>query len=1165
MQKSENFCTRKAVLYASKQINWLQVMRTSVMIFMGVALTVNLLIASPGRAQGDADKTISLKYQNTALITIIKAIEEKADIIIMYELTPAIEEQKISISVKNRTVEEILDLLVSGKNLKWSFKASDNVFRIEEASEAGSTGGAESKSTLNLPPPPITISGRVVDENGEPLAGVNVVVKGTSAGTTSDSQGNFSLNIADNSGTLVFSYVGYTTVEQNVTASSNYLSIVLQITDASSEEVIIVGYGTQKRVNLTGAVSTVDAKRIENRPITNLGQGLQGLIPNLNITIDDGAAGSGASFNVRGFTSTNGGSPLILVDGVVMDPNLINPSEVESVSVLKDASSASLYGSRAAFGVVLITTKKGKKSKPIIELTSNYSMNRPTDIPDLVDSKQYLEFREEKARNLGTAAPFSEETKNLILAHYNDPANNPSARVNPNNPRSYQYFGNTDWFRTIMKDNNPLLQSNLSVRGGSENISYYFSGGAFNQAGILKYGNDSYDRYNLRGKVDIDVNRWLQLNINTVFTHTRQDNVYNYSGIGTLWHDLTRKDVFIPLLNPDGTDTESPLALLKNGGRDKKYISDSWITLGSVLTPFPGLKITGNYSFNSYNYNRSEHKKLVERYQGPSDMAGANTVHTTPTALYLGNQRDQYYAINIYGEYEKEFLNKHAFKATVGFNEEKKSFDNTSSSNINLLSDLLPSLNLATGTPTASQSKTAWALQGYFARINYAFDERYLLELNGRYDATSRFPKADRWALFPSVSAGWRVSNERFFQLLKPIFSEVKIRGSYGELGNQALTNNFPYLATLNSFRPAVILSGDRPLSVAVPSLVSSILTWETAISSNIGIDISMLSSKLQFSFDYFDRKVIDQLGPSMAMPATLGTSAPQANAVESVTKGWEFEVNWNDKIGNVSYYAGFRLADAQGQITNYNNAEKSLSTYYIGQKIGEIWGYQTNGLFKSRDEYLKSGLDYSNLTGLQIEGGDVHYVDQDKNGVINPGLSTLNNPGDRVVIGNSTPRYTYGINLGAQWKQFAVDVFMQGVGKRDLSLSGGSFWPDESGTPQVHHLDYWSENNPDAYWPRVLGSQGGFNYQTTDRYLQNFSYLRMKQLSVSYALSSSLTKRLSLKGLKIFFAGQNLFEIDNILPGFDPEITPGGFNGWGSGKSYPFARSYSFGINLSF
>lgn len=1107
----------------------------------------------------------TINIENTTIERFIDEIEKSTDFRFVYKIKDVNLKRKISISAKDELIQSILKRVFNKG--KTTFSILENQIYLTKSKTS-----ATPIRTIALVQS--SISGAVLDNEGRPLPGANILEKGTTNGTQTDFDGNFTLAIDDENAVLVISYLGFATKEVSLNGQTS-ISVTLEEDAAGLEEVVVVGYGTQKKINLTGAVSVTSAEALEDRPITSLGQGLQGLLPNLNINFSDGAAGSAASFNIRGFTSTNGGGPLVLVDGVVMDPNILNPNEVASVSVLKDASAAAIYGSRAAFGVVLITTKKGKKNaKPLVEFSHNYSLNKPTEIPNLVNSQQLVQFREEKSKNLGTGDPFNTETKERLAAFFNDPENNPAAIIDPNDPTRYIYVGNTDWFETIFANSNPISQTNVSVKGGSDNLSYFVSAGNLNQKGILKFGNDSYTRSNIRGKFDFNVTDWLELNLNTVFTRTDKDAPYVYRGVGTLWHDLTRKNIFLPVTNPDGSNTESPVALLKDGGRDKTQTNDSWVTVGGVIKPLEGLKINGSYSFNAYNQHRNRHKKKVERYTGPSDLNDAGTVHTTPTALFLNDEINDYYAINIYAEYEKTFAEDHYFKAAVGFNEESKSFSFTNSSNTNLLTDELPSLSLTTGTPTASEFNISWGLQGYFYRLNYIFKDKYLLELSGRYDATSRFPKADRWAFFPSVSAGWRISNEPFFEGLKSVINDLKFRGSYGSLGNQSPDLNvdpedldfFPYLPTLNSFRPGTILNGNRPLSLRSPSLVSSSLTWETATTKNIGIDAALLNSRMQFSFDYYEREVVDQLGPATALPATLGTGAPQANAVESITKGWEFEIMWRDKIGELGYNIGFNIADSQGKITKYDNPTKSLSArFYEGQKIGEIWGYETNGLFDSRAEYVSSGLDYSNRTGLQIEGGDVWFVDQDGNNIIDNGVSTVDDPGDLKIIGNSTARYTYGISLGSQWKSFSIDVFMQGVGKRDLNLGGGLFWPDENGTPQVNHLNYWSEDNKGGYWPRVLGNQGGFNYATSDRYLQDFSYLRLKQLTINYALPNVLMEQSFIKSANIYFTGQNLFEIDNILDGFDPEISRDGFNGWGSGKSYAFARSYSLGLNFTF
>ena len=1010
----------------------------------------------------------------------------------------------------------------------------------------------------------VQISGTVFGEDGVPLAGASVIEKGTSNGTQTDFDGNFTISVASENAILVVSYVGFTDEEVTPGAQTN---ITVNLTEDTStlEEVVIVGYGTQKKVNLTGAVSAISSERLQDRPIINVGQGLQGLIPNLNITSADGAAGSPATFNIRGFTSTNGGVPLVLVDGVIMDPNLVNPSEIESISVLKDAASAAIYGSRAAFGVVLITTKSGVGRRPVVELSSNYSFNKPTNIPDLLDQQQLVAWRETSARNLGQGAPYSEEVKAALLAHYNDPVNNPAAYVDPNDPTKYIYVGSTDWYEEIYRDFNPTLQTTVSLRGSSDKLNYYFSAGLLQQDGILRVGNDSYDRHNLRIKLDYNITDWVQLNLNTVFTRTKQDQAYNYPGIGTLWHDITGNNIFLPVTNPDGSNTQNSLSLLKDGGRDVINGTDSWVTLGATLTPFEGFQFTGSYSYNSFDQLRKRHKKAVSRYNGPAEFNGeGQTVHTTPTAIFLNTNRNDYYAINLVAEYEHIIAGDHYIKGTLGFNEERKNFSGTNSSNTFLITDALPALNLTTGTPSAGEFLTSWALQGYFYRLNYIFKDRYLLETSGRYDATSRFSAEDRWALFPSISAGWRISNEPFFEGLRSVVDNLKFRASFGGLGNQSFGDFFPYIPRLGSFRAGAILDNDRPLSVQRPLLVSSTLTWETAVSRNYGVDATLFDSRLNFSFDLFERKVIDQLGPAAALPATLGVAPPRANAVETLTKGWEVESFWRDRIGQVYYNIGFNLADAQGEITHYDNPTKSLTTFYVGQKIGEIWGLEANGLFDSREEYLSSGLDYSNRTARPIEGGDVWYVDQNGDGIIDFGTRTVDDSGDFKIIGNSTPRYSYGITLGTEWKGLAIDIFLQGIGKRELSLSGPLFWPNGP-NPQQKHLDYWTESNKDAYWPRLIGGAGNFNYSASDRYLQDFSYLRMKQLSISYTFPYALLEEMFVQSARIYFTGQNLFEIDNISEGFDPETSLGGQGGWGTGKSYSFARSFSIGFNVTF
>ena len=1128
--------------------------------------TIFLLVLCLFKIQANSysqNTKITIDMESVKVMDVLEKIESLSEFKFLGNENVIDNDRLVSVQAKRKRIQKILDQLFKGTNVTYKV-LGQQIILIKDSSPKPDKVIPET-ADVDLQQ---QITGSISDKDGTPLAGANIIEKGTSNGTQADFDGNFNISVADENATLIISYLGFTTQEVPLNGQSN-VSITLEEDTASLEEVVVVGYGTQKKANLTGAVSQIGGERLQSRPITNAGQGLQGLIPNLNISFDDGQAGAGATFNVRGFTAINGGGPLVLIDGVVMDPNLLNPNDIESVSVLKDAASAAIYGSRAAFGVVLITTKKGKKGqKPRIQYSTNYAINRPTDFPDLVDSRQQLELRDEKQRNLGNPVTPG-DTRDAILAFHSDPQNNPAAFINPNDPSRYIYVGNTDWFDEIIGTGS-LLQNNLSMSGSGETISYYVSAGWLDQGGILNYGNDSYDRYNLRAKLDIDATDWLQFNINSLYTNTKRNSVFNYPGVGTLWHDLTRKSINVPVRNPDGSWTESPVPLLAEGGRDIRSGSDNWVTLGATIKPLKDLKVVGSYSYNGFSEERKRHKKRVERFEGPSDLNEPRTVHTTPTELLLNNQKSDYYAINIYGEYEKTFAEDHYFKATLGFNEERKKYHFTNSSNTNLITDAIPNLNLTTGTAQAGEGSTIWAIQGYFYRFNYIYKDKYLLEFNGRYDASSRFPKDDRWGFFPSVSLGWRVSNENFFESLKPVFSNLKLRWSLGQLGNQSVDDdrvnslNFPYLPTLGGFRPNTILGGTRPVSVGTPALVSGSLTWETATSINYGLDASFLDNRLNLTFDYFEREVVDQLSAAAALPGTLGTSAPRANAVESVTKGWEVEIGWRDKVGELNYNVGFNMADAQGEITKFDNPTKSLTSRYVGQKIGEIWGYETNGLFDSAAEYQSSGLDYSNRTSLPIAGGDVWYVDQDGNGIIDNGLVTVDDSGDLKIIGNRTPRYTYGITLGGEWKGIYLDIFMQGVGKRDFDLGSNLFWPNEGGTPQISHLNYWTDDNKGAYWPRYLGNQGGFNYATADRYLQNFSYLRMKQLTIGYRLPDAALDKIFLRSVNIYLTGQNLFEFADTISGFDPEIDPDGFNGWGPGKSYPFSRSISLGLDIT-
>jgi TonB-linked SusC/RagA family outer membrane protein len=1015
----------------------------------------------------------------------------------------------------------------------------------------------------------LQVSGKVTDSNtGEPLTGATVMVKGTKIGITTSADGTYTINVPAGSDILVFAFIGYTTQEVNVSGRTTLdVALISEITGL--EEVVVVGYGTQRKVNLTGAVSAVKGDVLENRPITNIGQGLQGVIPNLQVTQSNYAPGLGASFNIRGYTSLNGGDPLILVDGVVQDPNLLNSDDVESVSVLKDAASAAIYGARAAYGVVLITTKKGKKEqRPTLNVTSSLSFTEATNIPEYVDSWQYVNYMNTASVNAGGSNYFDQRLMDYTKKYYDDPINNLPVFYDPaiDTDGKYKYCGNTNWAKELYKSG-ALKQINSSLSGGTEKSRYYISYGYMHQEGFLRAYDDQYNRHNVNVAFDTDVLKWLTVSTRVKYTYSFEDHPSSgstgWSGItaygGQLKNDLRP---LMPVRHPDGTwagqgSFTNPFAVSAEGGHDQRKVNDLWVTGNLDIHPIKGLSIKGDFTFNPYSWNREKSVRLfTELWAAP----GKSNIYpwVNPNSIALENSNDYYTAINAYVDYAKSF-GKHNLKLLIGYNQEEKKYKWASEKRENLINNDLPVINRATGAIYVDESITSWGTQGIFIRFNYDFAGKYLFEVNGRYDGSSKFPKNDRYAFFPSVSGAWRMSEENFWTGIKHIFNDAKLRVSYGSLGNQNVSGNFPYISNYNiTTSTQYMLGGVLPVSIASGSLISPSFTWEKVNQGNIGLDLGLIKNKLNFSIDVFQRNTIGMLTTGAPLPAVLGTGVPNENAADLKTYGWESVITWKDKIKDFSYNISFNISDAQSEITRFDNPTGDLGTHYVGQKIGEIWGYEASGLFQSTAEIANSPSQ-TKIYGGTWNPGDIKYVNLNNDNEISFGTNTLADHGDKRIIGNNTPRYQYGLQANASWKGFDVSLFLQGTAKRDLWTDDSRFFgiSNEWDVPMKAALDYWTEDNKNAFLPRPYIDGGHGNREATTLYLQNGAYLRLKQISLGYTLPERWTKKAALSKARIYFTGQNIMTLTKLSKLYDPESQ--------NLMNYPVPKSYSVGLSLTF
>ena len=1021
-------------------------------------------------------------------------------------------------------------------------------------------------------------NGVVTDTTGETVIGASVVVKGTTNGTITGLDGDFSLSGVTKGSILVVSFVGYQNTE--VKWNGQPLTIVLKEDTKVLDEVVVVGYGTQKKANLSGAVAAVDGKVLQDRPITNIGQGLQGVVPNLNITMNNGGApGATSSFNIRGNTSLNGGSPLVLVDNVQMDANLVNPDDIESISVLKDAASASIYGARAAYGVILITTKKGKKSdKPTVSLSATGYWQSPALTFHNVNSMQYLTMMDEAYQNDGGSGHyFKSQVYQYAEDYFNGKYDSPVFFDTAYDTYKYGYCGNTDWWDELYKTSfSQIYTANIS--GGNDRTTYYASVSMNDQGGILKAGDDKYNKYNANVNISSNITKWL--NVSAKIAHTYTDELHPtggttamnstaYSGLSS-YSGMMKGDLspLMPVKHPDGHyagqgSYTNPVAIMEQGGNAQYKQNDLWMTGAVKITPIKGLVINADYTWNFYGKSSNQH---VQNFYDYTAVPGTENYYpwTNPSSVTVTNNDDYYNAFNAFAEYTFSLKEKHNFKVMVGYNQENKHKKYHYAGRKNLIDSSNPSLNLAYGDMAMNGSETHWSVNGFFARINYDYKGKYLLELNGRYDGSSKFPHGDRYAFFPSASVAWRVSEEKFWEPIRGWFDNFKLRASYGSLGNQALDEsrygNFPYLATYGiNTKYGALLNGTRPVAVSVPGLVSASFTWETVNQIDFGFDASFFGGRLNTSFDWYRRNTKDMLTAGQALPAVLGTSVPQENAADMKTVGWEVSLEWNDRLSNgFGYHIKGVLSDYQASITKFSNPTKLLGTHYVGEKLNEIWGYVSNGLFQS-DEDAKAA-DQSYLSGGTWGAGDVKYEDLNNDGKIDIGKNTLDDSGDRKIIGNSTPRYSYGITAGFDYKGFDFEMFWQGIGKRDYWLGGSQFWgfTDEWCTPLTSSLDYWTEDNRDAYFPRLhhYGVNGG-NHQVSTRYLQNAAYLRLKNVVLGYTIPRSITEKVKISRLRVFVQGENLLTFTPLIDSYDPETL--------NNMTYPINKKISVGLNLTF
>lgn len=1044
----------------------------------------------------------------------------------------------------------------------------------------------------------------VVDSHGEPVIGANVIEKGTTNGSITDLDGNAQLTVKSNA-ILQVSFIGYTTQEVK---AAPVVKVVLKDDTEMLDEVVVVGYGSQKKANLTGAVANVDVNEaIASRPITDVAKALQGVSPGLTITNNQGGVGTESNIKLRGsygsLNATAGTTPLILVDNVeVPSLNLVNPDDIESISVLKDAASASIYGTRAAWGVILITTKQGKANEKVqVSYSNNFAWQTPTIMPELsstVDNATFImEVLERSGKPGGEGSIGFYVDRDYIgrLQEWEDNYGHMSQEelgeiqlgrdVEIINGKTYWYRP-FDAVKEFTKKWTPQQNHNLSVTGGSDKTTYNISLSYMKQEGVMKFNTDEYDRYTLNSNITTKIRDWWKVRTNVLFTRSINSQPYRYtSGYTDVWYYLLRWPRWYPYGQYQGEDIRSAVTEIKQANRETMTNNYVRANLGTTFTPIKGLDINFDYTFALLNESQHRAGGIVKGW----DMFNSDPLHTFSEDFYGPTHnkvvRTSEYTMNnvfkAYATYNFNLKDVHNFKVMAGFDAETRERLGHYSEGRTMISTTLPEIGLTTGDEYSRTNGSAYnyhndfAAAGFFGRVNYDYMGRYLLEVNARYDGSSMFPSGKKFGFFPSFSMGWRASEEAFMNWAKPTLSDLKVRGSWGSIGNQDVAAN-TFISTMASGTSGWVIDGVNQLRLSAPTVVSAALTWERVTTLDLGLDARFFNGEFGVVFDWYKRITSDMHTAGFTLPATFGADSPKINYGELTATGWELALDYNHRFANgLGLNLRASISHVEEEITEWSENDRIVTGNYKGKKLGEIWGYETEGIFQSEED-VASHADQSLFeTGSFTFGvGDIMYKDLNGDGVINNGdpndkehgINTLENHGDLKVIGNSLPNFEYGFNIGLDYKGFDFSTYFQGVGKRDYWAYGNVAIP--SGMSNVdaiftHQMDYWREDNRDAFYPRPSNNSwnsDGMNFKKQTRFLSDMSYLRCKNITIGYSLPENLLKKIDFQKLRVYFSAENVFEIDNMHLPVDPETTS--YKGaWAFGRSYPYMRTISFGI----
>lgn len=1178
------------------------------------AMVLALLLTSV--ASLAAGITLNLKQ-----VTVKKAmskIESVSKVHFFYQDNLKDLDKVVSLQTQDATIEKCLAQLFGQTDISYKIEKNNVVIlQRKTAKQSASTEGSDKGKNR--------ITGVVTDESGEPLIGANVKIRGKKMGVITDMNGKFELEAA-NSDVIEVSYIGFTSFDTKVNQKRNF-NITLNEERRELNEIVVVGFGTQKKVNLTGAVATIDAAEIEGRPVASAAQALQGLDPSVNIGINSGKANSGYSIDIRGAASLNGSEPLVLVDGIETSLSRLNPNDIESISILKDASAASVYGTKASAGVVLVTTKSGKTSKVRVNYNARVGWLKNTTSTDYVDKGyDWLRMTETfwaASNKSGTYSQYTDEDYAELWMRRGDSKENASRPwAVAQQDGTYKYYGNFDWYGYFYKRTRMQKEHNVSIQGGSDKVRYYVSGRYFGSEGIMNIQNDPYDSYSLRSKLNVDITKWLHYSNNISYYHgyswwPGQSNVEN-----TFSHVAYGAAPYITPFNPDGTivhrqtytnqsaEVAGGFNLLLSYGKASNMEKENEVIIknGLDIDVVKGLKLHLSHSF------KFSHLFDQYRYTTAPYSTKEGTVTWTPddpstkfrNELTEANRSTYKHTFEAYLDYNYTLNKAHNFKVMAGMQYDTRYYRTNSVTANGLLSEDLNDFNLADASIyEVKGGQSRYKTLGYFGRLNYDYMGRYMLEVSGRSDGSSRFWSKNRWAFFPSGSVGWRISEEKFWHKMQSWWDNAKLRFSVGSLGNQQVSD-YLFIQEINTKKvnDAFTLDGTNPLNYAQETApVSNNLTWEKVTTYNWGFDLTFLH-RLTLSADFYVRNTTGMMVNGASLPAVYGASVPKENAADMRTKGWEIGLSWHDNFEllgkKFNYTVRANIGDYKTKVTRFDNQTGKIGDHYVGETLGELWGWKTGGLFSSNEEAADyaSKVDLTYLQKYIVDAkspytgwmaGDVKYLDTDGDGKLSVGNGTISNPGDMRVIGNVLPRYSYSFGGDFNWNGVDFSVLFQGVGKRDWYPGAGEsniFWgsycrPHNTFLSQQMIDNMWSEDNPNGYFPRPRGYvaySGNYSHNAeltaiNDRYIQNVAYLRLKNLTVGYTFSS-LGKW--IEKVRVYFTGENLFywsPLKKYNKYIDPEQAVSSVasssdkknQGISSGEVYSFSKSFSLGIDVTF